>query len=211
MSPIFRYRSALPMHIWTGYDLNDDGVNNDIYTEAYQFVRPRLERRADLRRRSATCTTSIAAAARRSRLQPARVEGVRPSEEHEARGDRRDLQPVQRDEPELGRGCAISSGRHLHGHGCGTGSQRRFMVPTATPAIRGQHRAAHRPDRVPVYVLGRLRALGFRPSLAGWAWPGRGGEHARHPVLVRARRLARAYAERAGESRVPRARRYFRP
>ena len=39
MSPIFRYRSALPMHIWTGYDVNNDGVNNDIYTKAYKFVR----------------------------------------------------------------------------------------------------------------------------------------------------------------------------
>ena len=38
VSPIFRYRSALPMHIWTGYDVNNDGVNNDIYTEAYQFT-----------------------------------------------------------------------------------------------------------------------------------------------------------------------------
>jgi hypothetical protein len=37
VSPIFRYRSALPMHIWTGYDVNNDGVNNDIYTKAYQF------------------------------------------------------------------------------------------------------------------------------------------------------------------------------
>ena len=38
VSPIFRYRSALPMHIWTGYDVNNDGVNNDIYTKAYQFA-----------------------------------------------------------------------------------------------------------------------------------------------------------------------------
>jgi hypothetical protein len=37
VSPIFRYRSALPMQIWTGYDVNNDGTNNDIYTKAYQF------------------------------------------------------------------------------------------------------------------------------------------------------------------------------
>jgi hypothetical protein len=37
VSPIFRYRSALPMQIWTGYDVNNDGTNNDIYTTAYQF------------------------------------------------------------------------------------------------------------------------------------------------------------------------------
>jgi hypothetical protein len=37
-SPIFRYRSALPLHIWTGYDVNADGANNDIYTTAYRFT-----------------------------------------------------------------------------------------------------------------------------------------------------------------------------
>jgi len=37
-SPIFRYRSALPLHIWTGYDVNADGVNNDIYATAYKFT-----------------------------------------------------------------------------------------------------------------------------------------------------------------------------
>ncbi|MCX6549674.1 MAG: hypothetical protein NTY02_01480, partial [Acidobacteria bacterium] len=37
-SPIFRYRSALPLHVWTGYDVNADGVNNDNYTTAYKFT-----------------------------------------------------------------------------------------------------------------------------------------------------------------------------
>ncbi|HEX6973262.1 MAG TPA: hypothetical protein VF147_02610, partial [Vicinamibacterales bacterium] len=38
VSPIFRYRSALPYHIWYGYDLNADGVSNDLYTTAYAFT-----------------------------------------------------------------------------------------------------------------------------------------------------------------------------
>ena len=38
VSPLFRYRSALPIHIWTGYDVNADGANNDIYTTAYRFT-----------------------------------------------------------------------------------------------------------------------------------------------------------------------------
>lgn len=38
VAPIFRYRSALPLQIWAGYDVNNDGVNNDIYTTAYQFT-----------------------------------------------------------------------------------------------------------------------------------------------------------------------------
>ena len=29
---------ALPLQIWAGYDVNNDGVNNDIYTTAYQFT-----------------------------------------------------------------------------------------------------------------------------------------------------------------------------
>ena len=38
MSPIYRYRSALPIHIWYGYDNNLDGVSNDIYPTAYQYT-----------------------------------------------------------------------------------------------------------------------------------------------------------------------------
>ncbi len=38
VSPIYRYRSALPIHIWYGYDANADGVSNDIYTTAYQYM-----------------------------------------------------------------------------------------------------------------------------------------------------------------------------
>jgi hypothetical protein len=37
IAPVFRYRSALPMHIWYGYDNNLDGVSNDIYPTAYRF------------------------------------------------------------------------------------------------------------------------------------------------------------------------------
>lgn len=38
ISPIFRYRSALPAHIFDGRDLNADGVTNDIATTAYEFT-----------------------------------------------------------------------------------------------------------------------------------------------------------------------------
>jgi hypothetical protein len=37
VAPVFRYRSALPMHIWYGYDNNLDGVSNDMYPTAYRF------------------------------------------------------------------------------------------------------------------------------------------------------------------------------
>ena len=38
VSPIFRYRSALPLEIWQGFDANGDGANNDLATEAYAFT-----------------------------------------------------------------------------------------------------------------------------------------------------------------------------
>ncbi len=38
VSPIFRYRSALPLHIWYGYDANSDGVSNDVFSTAYNFT-----------------------------------------------------------------------------------------------------------------------------------------------------------------------------
>jgi Carboxypeptidase regulatory-like domain/TonB dependent receptor len=37
VSPIWRYRSALPVNIVEGVDLNNDGVNNDIPLRAYAF------------------------------------------------------------------------------------------------------------------------------------------------------------------------------
>jgi hypothetical protein len=37
-SPVFRFRSALPLHIWQGYDLNADGVSNDLYSTAFKFT-----------------------------------------------------------------------------------------------------------------------------------------------------------------------------
>ncbi len=37
VSPIFRYRSATPIHIWYGYDNNGDSVSNDLFPTAYRF------------------------------------------------------------------------------------------------------------------------------------------------------------------------------
>jgi len=37
VSPIFRFRSATPIHTWYGYDNNLDGVSNDIYPTAFKF------------------------------------------------------------------------------------------------------------------------------------------------------------------------------
>jgi hypothetical protein len=38
ISPVYRFRSALPIHTWYGYDNNLDGVSNDITPTAYQYT-----------------------------------------------------------------------------------------------------------------------------------------------------------------------------
>jgi hypothetical protein len=38
ISPMYRFRSALPIHTWYGYDNNLDGVSNDIFPTAYQYT-----------------------------------------------------------------------------------------------------------------------------------------------------------------------------
>ncbi len=38
VSPIYRYRSALPMEIWKGFDQNGDGANNDLFPEGFAYT-----------------------------------------------------------------------------------------------------------------------------------------------------------------------------
>ena len=38
VSPVYRFSSAPPIHIWAGYDVNADGATNDIYTTAFRFT-----------------------------------------------------------------------------------------------------------------------------------------------------------------------------
>jgi hypothetical protein len=37
VAPVFRYRSALPVNITEGRDLNGNGINNDLHSTAYAF------------------------------------------------------------------------------------------------------------------------------------------------------------------------------
>ena len=54
---MFRYRSALPLHIWTGYDVNADGVNNDIYTTAFKLTGCRRSRACPSFKEIGACET----------------------------------------------------------------------------------------------------------------------------------------------------------
>src|SRR5204863_4208674 len=37
VAPIFRFRSAIPLNIIQGVDLNQNGINNDLSSEAFAF------------------------------------------------------------------------------------------------------------------------------------------------------------------------------
>ncbi len=68
VAPIFLYRSALPVDLIDGRDLNLDGDTNDIPTTAYRVTGYDADTRHVRRsRRSATARRSTAAAAARSR------------------------------------------------------------------------------------------------------------------------------------------------
>ena len=96
VSPIWRYRSALPVNIIEGVDLNNDGVNDDIPLRAFAFDGRRASRRKDIGAcktincgRGAACRSSTCACRRASAI----------AGQHAHRGDRRGVQPVQREEP----------------------------------------------------------------------------------------------------------------
>ncbi len=57
VSPIFRYRSALPLHIWTGYDVNADGDRTTTSTRPRSVHRDRRRRATASSRRSGACET----------------------------------------------------------------------------------------------------------------------------------------------------------
>ncbi len=115
VSPTFRYRSALPLYISTGYDVNADGLNNDIYTTAFQLTdvddlgEPALQGHRRLHDDQLRARRGALA------VQPARVEDVQTSIRHEPGSNRRRVQPLQRDQSELQRGRACCR-RVLHRH-----------------------------------------------------------------------------------------------
>ena len=114
-SPIFTYRSALPLFTSYGYDNNLDGVNNDLYPTAFKFDWRRRCRRSVVQGRWRVRVRQLQPGRGTVAVQPARVEGVPPAARHEHRGDRRRVQPLQRDQP--GVRCGRSGSRFvLHRH-----------------------------------------------------------------------------------------------
>ena len=139
VSPIFRYRSALPLHIWTGYDVNADGANNDIYTTAYKFTGIDAAGNATVRGHRRVRDDQLRARRGALAVQPARrrrssssVAGAR------SRPSREIFNMFNAINPNFGVGAASSSPL-LHGHARRVRSPNTvFMKPTAYSGDAGQ-------------------------------------------------------------------------
>ena len=122
VSPIFLFRSALPVAIIEGLDTNQNGERNDLPVKAYQFDGVRQSSEGDRQLRDVELRPWRIADADES----ARVEGVPPLPQLSRGGDRRGLQPVQREEP----------GDVRHPDGC-SATERRTRISCSRPNIRG--------------------------------------------------------------------------
>jgi hypothetical protein len=134
VAPIFRYRSALPLHIWDGRDLNADGVTNDIGTIAYAFAGLGANNLPTYQAIGACTTVNCGRGAAFSQfnLRVSKVFGL-PSHMHiEVIGEIFNLFNALN--PAFGVG-ASSSGRILTGTGTPNSS---FMVPSAYAGDTGQ-------------------------------------------------------------------------
>ena len=137
-SPVFRYRSALPLHIWTGYDVNADGVSNDIYPTAFKLNERRRRSAYPSYEEIGACETvncGRGAALSTFNLRVSKVFRLPHGMNIEAIAE--GLQPLQRDQPEL-RDRRGRVGGVLHGHGGQSPPNAVFMKPTAYSGDAGQ-------------------------------------------------------------------------
>ena len=115
VSPIFRYRSALPLHIWYGYDNNLDGTSNDLYTTAYQYTGISDAGVASFKEIGACDTINCGRGAALSQMNLRVSKGFALGHGMHVEGYRRGLQPVQRDQPGVPGGRGLGD-PVLHGH-----------------------------------------------------------------------------------------------
>ncbi len=151
VSPVWRFRSALPVGIREGIDLNGNGVNNEIATEAFAYDGLNSDGTVKLKDLGACTTINCGRGASQSTFNLRVSKSVHLRRHRPRRGDRRSVQPVQREEPErIPRrplpGIELDSESGLP---ASDGVLRRLPEPGA----------ARRPDRVPLRVL---KGLGLR-------------------------------------------------
>ncbi len=151
VSPIFRYRSALPLFVWQGYDVNGDGATNDIATEAFAFDGLDADYNPKYKSLGACTTINCGRAAAQSQmnLRMSKVFAL-PGRMHvEAIVEIFNLFNAMN--PTLGGGGAVSAGRRYLGTSTPTNliPNTNFMRPTVYAGDNGQ------PEQ-------RVAQLGFR-------------------------------------------------
>ena len=162
VSPVFRYRSALPMHIWYGYDNNLDGVSNDIYPTAYRFKGVDDAGNPTFEEMGACETINCGRGAPLSQFNLRVAKSIPIRGTAARRGVRRSVQPVQRDQPGVQHVGAASSVGVLHRHAGEPHAEHGVHEAARVCRRQRSARAARRPDRVPVRVLIGGPAVGSR-------------------------------------------------
>ena len=145
IAPIFLYRSALPTHTFEGLDLNADGNVNDKTATAYRYTGLNADGTATFKEDGAVRHGQLQPARAVLAVEPARQPGVPRRRLGARRGDRRGVQPVQREEPVHPADDAPPQRR-----------RRAALVVHAADRIRGRFpaaRAARRSGGIPHHVL----------------------------------------------------------
>ena len=173
----------------TGYDLNADGVNNDIYTTAYQFTGIDDAGDPSFKDIGACETINCGRGAALSQFNLRVSKAFTAAARDERRGDRRGLQPVQRDQPGIHGAARPRQARSSPARAANHAANTVFMKPTRVRGRRRPARAARRTVRVQVYVLDIARSRSLQAR--GLRLPG---------LFVSDRRFCLHYSTLAGRS-----------
>ena len=152
-SPVFRYRSALPLHIWYGYDANLDGVSNDLYPTAFEFTGVDDAGVPSYKEMGACETVNCGRGAALSTfsLRVSKVFRLPHGMNIEAIAEGFNL--FNAINPNFGIGAAAPSAFY-HGHGGQSRAEHRVHEADCVFRRRRSTRAARRADWVQVYFLG---------------------------------------------------------
>ena len=150
VAPFFLFRSALPVYLIDGRDLNLDGDINDIPATAYRAVELRHGHAHDGRSKQDgdVQDRELRPVLAQSQLNLRVSKSFRARRPHAHRSDRRGVQPVQRAEPGI---CRPRNRRVINPTTGAAGSDA--AAADVVLGRRAAPRAARRPDRVPVLVL----------------------------------------------------------
>ena len=138
VAPVYTYRSALPVHIWYGYDVNNDGVNNDLFPTAYRFKTVDELGNPTFEEMGACETINCGRGSPHSQmnLRVAKTFGLGGSVRLEAFGEVFNV--FNSLNPSFGSGV-VAAGRQFTGTASSPVPNATFMKPTAYAGDNGQH------------------------------------------------------------------------